>query len=260
MKTILARVLLSGLLLASLTQGGFAFEMVKIPAGELYPFWLAPQKRTADATPGAFPTIKIKAFEMMSTAVTEAQYLAFLAVRKEFRKKNASQLYVDGSYLQDIKLGAHKNSPVVQVSWFAAQAFCKQYGMRLPTVNEWEYVATASEKERYAEKEEKFLQRILDWYGEPRVSALKPVKSIYKNVYGVWDMHGLVWEWVYDFNSVFVTGESREDQSFNKDLFCGAGANSGADKENYAAFMRFAFRSSLKGKNSAWNLGFRCVR
>lgn len=74
------------------------------------------------------------------------------------------------------------------------------------------------------------------------------------------DLHGLIWEWVEDFNTIFVTGESREDSSFNKNMSCGAGAMSGADKENYAAFMRFAFRSSLKGKSSAWNLGFRCVR
>jgi sulfatase modifying factor 1 len=73
-------------------------------------------------------------------------------------------------------------------------------------------------------------------------------------------MHGLIWEWVDDFNSSFVTGESREDSSFNKDMFCGAGSLSSTDKENYAAYMRFAFRSSLKGKNAVWNLGFRCVK
>jgi formylglycine-generating enzyme required for sulfatase activity len=43
-------------------------------------------------------------------------------------------------------------------------------------------------------------------------------------------------------------------------MFCGAGALSSADKENYAAFMRFAFRSGLKGKSATWNLGFRCAK
>ena len=121
-------------------------------------------------------------------------------------------------------------------------------------------MAAASEKKADANREEKFLRRILNWYGEPQDGKLKDVGSIYKNKYSLWDMHGLIWEWVDDFNSSFVTGESREDGSFNKDMFCGAGSLSSTDKENYAAYMRFAFRSSLKGKSSVWNLGFRCAQ
>lgn len=121
-------------------------------------------------------------------------------------------------------------------------------------------MAAASETVRNANRDPAFLARILEWYAEPQGLGLKPVGSIYKNVYGLWDLHGLIWEWVEDFNSAFVTGESREDGSFNKNMFCGAGSMSSADKENYAAFMRFAFRSGLKGRSSVWNLGFRCVR
>ena len=73
-------------------------------------------------------------------------------------------------------------------------------------------------------------------------------------------MHGLIWEWNSDFNTALVTGESREDSSRNRGLFCGAGALSAEDKENYAAFMRFAFRSSLKGNSTSSNLGFRCAK
>ena len=103
------------------------------------------------------------------------------------------------------------------------------------------------------------MSRILEWYGSTH-EKLKPVQSIYRNKYGLYDFHGLVWEWVGDFNSNFVTGESREDSSLNRDLFCGAGGLASGDKENYAAFMRFAFRSSLKGNSAIWNLGFRCVK
>lgn len=132
--------------------------------------------------------------------------------------------------------------------------------MRLPTVIEWEYMAAASENEVYAYNNKVFLSRILKWYGKPKSPHFQEVGSTYENVYGLWDLHGLIWEWVSDFNSIFVTGESREDGSFNKDKFCGSGALTQSDKENYASFMRFAFRSALKGSNSSWNLGFRCVR
>jgi formylglycine-generating enzyme required for sulfatase activity len=73
-------------------------------------------------------------------------------------------------------------------------------------------------------------------------------------------MHGLVWEWVEDFNSAMVTGESRADSGIERDLFCGSGAASASDFRDYAAFMRYAFRSSLDAKYAVSNLGFRCAR
>ena len=72
-------------------------------------------------------------------------------------------------------------------------------------------------------------------------------------------MHGLIWEWVSDFNSIILTGDSRSNSAINRDLFCASGALGAVDKENYAAFMRFAFRSSLQGKYTVSNLGFRCA-
>lgn len=42
--------------------------------------------------------------------------------------------------------------------------------------------------------------------------------------------------------------------------FCGAGAVTAADKNDYASFMRIAFRSSLKAGYTAGSLGFRCAR
>ena len=72
-------------------------------------------------------------------------------------------------------------------------------------------------------------------------------------------MHGVVWEWVYDFNSSFVTGDNRQDKDKLKDLFCGAGGEGAQDRINYAAFMRYALRSSLKASYKLMNLGFRCA-
>jgi formylglycine-generating enzyme len=45
----------------------------------------------------------------------------------------------------------------------------------LPTVNEWEYAAAASESKKNANREENFLRRILNWYGEPQGERLKDV-------------------------------------------------------------------------------------
>ena len=84
--------------------------------------------------------------------------------------------------------------------------------------------------------------------------------STFKNYWGVYDLHGLVWEWTLDFNSVMVTGESRKGSTGDNNMFCGAAAVGATDLMNYAAFMRYAFRGSVKANYAIKNLGFRCVQ
>lgn len=236
-------------------------DLVEIPQGKVRAIWLAPAANQSELKKKTLPEFEVDGFLMMAKQVSRQQFLDFLNKNPGWRTANANSLFVDASYLKDVEFNEKtRNWPITFVSWFAARTFCQAMDMRLPTVVEWEYVAAASEIKKDANQDPQFLKRILQWYGEPQDGNFKEVGSIYKNIYGVWDMHGLVWEWTDDFNSSFVTGESRADGSLNKDMFCGGGAISSGDKENYAAFMRFAFRSSLQGRSSMWNLGFRCVR
>lgn len=229
-------------------------KMVKIPAGKYTSFF---------AEPGV-QALSVKSFYLDKNAVTNAEYLAFVKANPKWTKSKASKLYVDAGYLKhwkgDFDLGANadkiKNSPVTNVSWFAANAYSKWKGKRLPTLKEWEYVGNipAANDKRPIEK------IILDWYSKPSPAHLPPVGSTFINKFNVGDMHGLVWEWVSDFNSVIMAGDSRSSSAINRDLFCASGALGAVDKENYAAFMRFAFRGSLKAKYTVNNLGFRCAR
>ncbi|WP_409479057.1 formylglycine-generating enzyme family protein [Pseudobdellovibrio sp. HCB154] len=254
----LERLALCIVLLSTLSVG--ASSLVSVSKGRLEAIWLSPMSvKIKNQTKTTRSFIQVKDFKLMAKAVTVKQFKEFLEKNSDWRKDKVSSLFTDANYLHGFE-NARENSPVTNVSWFAARTYCKSQGLRLPTLNEWEYAAAASETLRDANKNELFLKRILEWYGEPQTEQIKEVGSIYKNLYGAYDMHGLIWEWVEDFNTTFVTGESREDSSFNKDMFCGAGSLASNDKENYAAFMRFAFRSSLKGKSSIWNLGFRCAQ
>lgn len=177
---------------------------------------------------------------------------------------------IDRGYLKhwsgDLELGLDageiKNSPVINVSWFAARAFAKWKGKRLPTLDEWEYVASASGHKPLASRDKEFVQQILDWYSKPNPETLPPVAQNNPNYYGVYDLHGLVWEWVQNFNTVFISGESRGNQGELKQFYCAAGSSaaSDADKENYAAFLRYAFRGSLEADFSVGNLGFRLAK
>jgi formylglycine-generating enzyme len=69
---------------------------------------------------------------------------------------------------------------------------------------------------------------------------------------------GEVWEWTEDFNSAPVTGVGETSRT-DTPKFCGDGirSNNAAD---YGAFLRYSFRSSLRGNYTLKNLGFRCAR
>lgn len=204
--------------------------------------------------------VRVESFEMDVTPVTNREYLGFANRDPAWQKNAVKPLFAEANYLRHWASAsepgpeAPPDSPVVNVSWFAAKAYCAAQGKRLPTVNEWEYVASRPIPGADVR------QVILDWYSELTPEVLPAVHSGHRNASGVISLHGLIWEWTQDFNSAMVTGESRADGSLDKTLFCGAGAAGAADKADYAAFMRFGFRSSLKAKYTVNNLGFRCVK
>lgn len=203
-------------------------------------------------------TVAVASFELDRHPVTNAEFLEFVRQRPTWQRSQVKSLFADASYLQhwqsDLEpgAGAPSNSPVVNVSWFAARAYAKWNNRRLPTLAEWELAAQADDTNT--------VTLILAWYGRPVRGPLPPVGSTFANAQGAWDLHGLVWEWVSDFNTALVTGESRADTGLERNLFCGSGALGASSFQDYAAFMRYAFRSSLKANYTVPNLGFRCAK
>ncbi len=206
----------------------------------------------------------VQDFLMDEYPVTNAQYLPFVLNVPRWRKSLVKEIFADDHYLtfwisdttfqEDVLVKA----PVTTVSWFAARAYCECLGKRLPTIDEWEYVAMANETMADARRLDSYNQYILEQYEKPE-SYRKKVGQSFKNYWGIYDLHGLVWEWTEDFNTVMITGESRKDGANDPNLFCGSGPLGSSDLMNYAAFMRYAFRGSLKANYSIRNLGFRCA-
>jgi formylglycine-generating enzyme required for sulfatase activity len=79
------------------------------------------------------------------------------------------------------------------------------------------------------------------------------------NLYGVRSLHRQVWEWVDDFDSPRFTGASGRGEGDPSDKSCGTGAFGAQGIQDYAAFMRFALRSSLQAPYTSASLGFRCA-
>lgn len=208
--------------------------------------------------------VAVESFLIDRTPVTNRDYLAFVVKDPDWRRGETVPLFVDDNYLQYWQ-GALRidesmaEQPVVNVSWFAARAYCEAEGGRLPTWHEWEYAAAADEHERDARGNADWRQKILGWYSETGGEALPDVGRHPANAWGVQDMHGLVWEWVEDFNALLVSGDNREQGGADKLQFCGAGAVTMEEKENYAILMRTAMLSSLAGRDTTRNMGFRCA-
>ena len=207
--------------------------------------------------------VKVKDFYMDVTPVTHRQFLEFLKADPQWTRSNVKRLFAEKEYLSDwdgdLSVPATlEDVPVVNVSWFAAKAYCNYYHhKRLPTTNEWEYAAMASATKKDARKDSLFNAEILQWYAMKNARLLK-VGVTKANYWGIKDLNKLVWEWTSDFNSVMMTGDSRNNKDSN--LFCGAGSLSSNDLMDYAAYLRYAMRSSIQANYTLTNLGFRCVK
>lgn len=244
-----------------------AAGMARIAAGEYRPLYRQPVPgANRDTILRRVVPVHVAAFDLDVRAVTNGEYLAFVREHPEWRRSRVSRLWADESYLKrwagDLEPGprAPLDAPVVEVSWFAARAYCEAQGKRLPTVAEWERAASADETRRDASRDPKFLDRVRKFYSHPTPDVHPAVGGTFRNAWGVWDLHGVVWEWTLDFNSALVSGESRGDASLERGLYCGAGASNAGDFGDYAAFMRYAFRASLQARYTTANLGFRAAR
>jgi len=252
----LAALLFLGMPLAG-ALAGESGEYVAVPGGVFQS-----ALRYEDVKDG----VRIASFALMRAPVTNEQLLAFVKANPAWRRDRVPSVFAESRFLSHwkgpVELGpqALPQQPVTWVSWFAAGAYCEAQGARLPTWSEWEFAAAADETRTDARRDPAWRERILDWYSRPSTSALPRVGLQAPNAYGVQDLHGLVWEWTGDFSSLLVSGDNRNQGDADDTRFCGAGAISMKDNDDYAVMMRVAMLSSLEGADATANLGFRCAK
>ena len=233
-----------------------AAEYVALPGGS-FTSVLPADGKTAPA--------QVAPFRLRRELVTNGEFLAFVKAHPAWQRDKVASILADARYLTHwgaaAALGdvALPRQPVTRVSWFAAQAYCESEQARLPSWYEWEFAAAADATRRDARKDAAWREEILGWYGRPSSTALPQVGGA-ANVYGVRDMNSLVWEWVDDFNALMVASDSRNQGDPDLLKFCGAGAISMQEKENYAVLMRIAMLSALKAADTTNNMGFRCAK
>jgi formylglycine-generating enzyme required for sulfatase activity len=228
-------------------------DMRQIPEGIHAPFYRLNEKQQ----------VRVEPFWLDTVPVTNAQFLDFVRTESRWRRSRITALFAEKSYLSDwrsdLELGdsAHPDQPVTFVSWFAASAYCRSRGKRLPTESEWEWAARTDES--LGEPEAEITARILSFYSSPR-HPLPDVGHFPPNRFGVQDLHGVIWEWVEDFNAGFSTADSRQRGDRELQRFCGGSSTDVKDTKDYSSYIRYALRGSLGADYTLHHLGFRCAR
>ena len=165
-----------------------------------------------------------------------------------------------------------ENLPVEQVSWNDAQEFISKLNQmedtdkyRLPTETEWEYACKAGNNTDFSFTNEATDLNEYGWsdsYGWCAINANKTTHSVGEkkaNAWGLYDMHGNVWEWVQDnwhdtYENAPVDGTAWEDESSSNRVGKGGSWMDGPN------ICKSAFRGSLDAESTSNVLGFRIVK
>jgi formylglycine-generating enzyme required for sulfatase activity len=257
-----------------------SIEWVSIPAGT---FMMGSPVSEPDRLDGeTLHQVTLSAFMMSKTAITLGQFKSFIDATGYITDSDSVKGFV-GSYIWNGKEYTHKagvnwscdengnprpasdyNHPVIHVSWNDAVAFAKWMGCRLPTEAEWEYACRAGADTPFNTGDNlTTLQANFNGYypynnnekGEYREKPL-PVGSFSPNTWGLYDMHGNVFEWCADWY-----GDYREEaQTDPKGPATGMlRVRRGGSWGYFARDCRSAFRNGRKPDHRSGGVGFRIV-
>ena len=230
-------------------------KLVSIPAGS---FQMG-QHNIA----GPVHSVTLSAFEMSVYEITQRQYMSVTGL-------SPSNFTGDG------------NLPVEKVSWFDAIKFCNalstkadfekfynessgacdftKNGFRLPTEAEWEYACRAGSKTGYnlggAESD---LARA-GWYSSNGNKKTHPAGEKMPNAWGLYDMHGNVWEWCNDWKGNYASGNQTNPTGIQTGSSRVIRGGSWDSAGHFAQDCRSANRNSRNPDVRSGTLGFRVVR
>ena len=220
-------------------------EFVLIPAGE-FDMGSPSNENGRDNDEGPVYSVTIsKPFYMGKYEVTQEQW-------RDVMGNNPSRFRGD-------------NLPVEDVSWNYVQEFIKKLNekeginkYRLPSEAEWEYAARAGTTTRYSFGDDEGKLGEYAWYADNSGRKAHNVGQKKPNPWGLYDMHGNVWEWTQDWYHDDYKGAPTDGSAWE-----GSGAsrvNRGGSWGSNARNCRSAYRDDFVPDFRDRNLGFRLLR
>jgi formylglycine-generating enzyme required for sulfatase activity len=235
-------------------------ELVSIPAGE---FYMGSKDDDKDAKDGEKPRHKVR--------ISRSFYLGkYMVTYRQFQRFVEASSYQTGAEKAGDPLTWKKtaaeqtdDNPVVEVSWNDANAFCqwlaKEIGaeVRLPREAEWEYSCRAGTTTNYYFGDNKADLGVYAWYADNARNPYGPHPCGLKkpNDFGLYDMHGNVWEWCADDPRTYKDQEETDPDggtSFHRAL-------RGGSFDSLAHNCRAAYRTGSAPSDHDGAIGFRVL-
>lgn len=241
---------------AETPTGPVATDRVPVTGGTFDPILLVGDRRTTT----------VESFLLNRSPVTNGEYLAFVRANPQWRRSEVPTIFAGNGYLAhwaaDLEPGsrtlAREDAPVVGVSWYAASAYCRWAGGRLPTEQEWEYVLARSLPEDPSARTTA-AGELLGFYADP-VNALVELLArgeTRQPTAGTFVlMPGPIVEWVEDYQATILGSGADPTQ-----LGCGVSSQlvTGRTLEDQAGLVRYTRRSALSARSATSAVGFRCA-
>jgi formylglycine-generating enzyme required for sulfatase activity len=213
--------------------------------------------QTTEVTVGQWRDF-VKETAFRSKAETEGR--AWIYTGRKWEKKKGYYWDNPGFYQSD-------NHPVTCVSWNDAQAFIKwlrqkeSKAYRLPTEAEWEYVCRGGSHTAFANggitetgcAHDPILYDT-GWYCGNSGEKTRAVGQKKPNTWGLYDMHGNVWEWCQDWYGGYPSGPVTDPEGPSSGMYR---VNRGGSWSGHARYCRSAFRILSSPDLGNSGLGFR---
>ena len=221
-------------------------EMAEIPGGR---FWMGSEGWGHDYDEAPVHKVTVSGFRMSRTEITNLQYEEFRPEHRKLRGKGG--------------FSAGDNEAVVYVSYDDAVEYCRWLSektgrkFRLPTEAEWEYACRAGTYTLY-------------WTGDglpgemhrhqETARGLAPVSlevaQCQPNGFGLYDMHGNVEEWCYDWYGEYPSEDRDNPAGASEGIFR---VTRGGSHNTPVQFLRSAGRSAAMPQDRHTQIGFRIV-
>ncbi len=239
--------------------------LIHIPAGS---YTMGSDSGDSDEKPPHKVTIDYD-FEIGKYEVSIGEYKKCVTdggcKQPEWLEKGNSYNIHTGSSDYYKKMCLEDNCPAIGVSWNDAKAYTKWLSQktgqnyRLPTEAEWEFVARAGSTTKWSFGDDESQLTNYGWYGVNSGSKTHPTGSKKPNPWGLYDIHGNVWEWCEDWYSDNYKNTPKDGTANNK-------GNKkyrvlrGGSWYNYAIGSRSSYRNWSVPTLSISNVGFRLLR